>query len=43
MMCSQAAFCQQTLRAQNQVANQKLLNGYVDIAVPYLTMGGGGW
>jgi hypothetical protein len=31
------------LRAQSQVVVQKLLNGFVDIAVPYLTMGGSGW
>jgi hypothetical protein len=43
MMFFRAAFCRQTLRAQSQVVNQKLLNGFVDIAVPYLTMGGGGW
>jgi hypothetical protein len=35
---SEAAFCRQTLRAQSQEVNQKLLNGFVDIAVPYLTM-----
>jgi hypothetical protein len=38
-----AAFCRQMLRARSQVIDQKLLNGFVDIAVPYLTMGGGRW
>jgi hypothetical protein len=36
-------FFRQTLQARSQVVNQKLLNGFVDIAVPYLTMGDGGW
>jgi hypothetical protein len=27
------------LQARSQEVNQKLLNGFVDIAVPYLTMG----
>jgi len=35
----QAAFCRQTLWAWSQVVDQKLLNGFVDIAVPYLAMG----
>jgi hypothetical protein len=43
MMCFQAAFCWQTLQARSQVVNQKLLNGFVDIAMPYLMMGGGRW
>jgi hypothetical protein len=39
MMCFRAAFCRQPLRARSQVVDQKLLNGFVDITVPYLTMG----
>jgi hypothetical protein len=35
-----SSFCWQTLRAQSQVVNQKLLNGFVDIAVPYFDNGG---
>ena len=36
---SKAAFCRQILQAWSQRVNQKLLNGFIDIAVPYLTMG----
>ncbi len=32
-------FFRRTLRARSQGVNQKLRNGFVDIAVPYLTMG----
>jgi hypothetical protein len=35
-----SSFCWQTLQAQSQVVNQKLLNGFVDIAVPYFDNGG---
>jgi hypothetical protein len=42
-MCFRAAFCRQMLRARSQVINQKLLNDFVDIAVPCLTMEDDGW
>jgi hypothetical protein len=43
MMGFRAAFCRQTLRARSQVINQKVGNDFVDIAVPCLMMGDGGW
>jgi hypothetical protein len=33
------AFCRQSLQARSQEVNQKSLDGFVDIAMPYMTMG----
>jgi hypothetical protein len=40
IMCLLVAFCRQTLWAQSQVVNQNLLNGFVDITMPYFDDGG---
>jgi hypothetical protein len=38
-----SGFLLQTLQARSQVINQKLINDFVDIAMPCLTMGDSGW